>query len=213
MLQSIVLIPIVGALLLSLGFIGVLAEIFMRCYGLGAAISIIAFSLYFSGLLMSGDSEWIYVALFITGIILILIELHIPGFGIIGIIGAACTVISIVLSSPNIQYAMTSIIISILLTTIAAILIYRIAPKNSLFERLTLKFKLDKEEGFVGSDDYSHLLNKTGVSVTPLRPSGIAVIDGMRYDVVTQGEFIEKNTKIIVIDIEGRRIIVKENNI
>lgn len=213
MLQSIVLVPIIGALLLSLGFIGVLAEVFTRCYGLGATISVIAFSLYFSGLLISGNSEWIYVALFLTGIILMLVELHIPGFGIIGIAGAACTLTSIVLSSPSIQYAIISIIMSIFLTTIAAIVIYKISPKNSLFERLTLKFKMNKEEGFVGSDDYSYLLNKTGMSVTPLRPSGIAVIDGVRYDVVTQGEFISKNTKIIVINIEGRRIIVKENNI
>ena len=73
-----------------------------------------------------------------------------------------------------------------------------------------LSQKTDKESGFSANDDNSFLLNKEGVAVTQLRPAGIAKIESNRVDVVTNGEFIDAGTKIIVTDIQGRRIIVKK---
>jgi len=36
------------------------------------------------------------------------------------------------------------------------------------------------------------------------------MIDGHRVDVVTQGEFIERDREVEVIKVEGNRILVKE---
>ena len=41
-----------------------------------------------------------------------------------------------------------------------------------------------------------------------LRPSGLATIDDERIDVVTEGEVIQKDQPIKVIEIEGNRIVV-----
>jgi membrane-bound serine protease (ClpP class) len=49
---------------------------------------------------------------------------------------------------------------------------------------------------------------RTGTAVTLLRPSGKAKIDGEVYDVVTQGDFIPKGSRIRVLKISGTRIIV-----
>jgi membrane-bound serine protease (ClpP class) len=49
---------------------------------------------------------------------------------------------------------------------------------------------------------------RTGTAITLLRPSGIAVIDDRRYDVVTRGEFLEKGTPIRVVSAKGARIVV-----
>jgi membrane-bound serine protease (ClpP class) len=50
----------------------------------------------------------------------------------------------------------------------------------------------------------------TGRSVTDLRPAGIAEIDSQRLDVVTDGEYIDVDTPIVVIGVKGNRIIVEK---
>ena len=54
------------------------------------------------------------------------------------------------------------------------------------------------------------LLGKEGIALTVLRPSGTAVINNERLDVVTEGDFIDQNTKITVIKVEGVRIVVRK---
>jgi membrane-bound serine protease (ClpP class) len=49
---------------------------------------------------------------------------------------------------------------------------------------------------------------RTGTAITPLRPSGKAMIDERRYDVVTRGDFLEKGTPIRVVSAKGARIVV-----
>jgi membrane-bound serine protease (ClpP class) len=53
------------------------------------------------------------------------------------------------------------------------------------------------------------LLEKTGVAKTALRPSGTAVIDGERVDVVTEGNLIEPGTPVRVVAVEGLRVVVR----
>lgn len=54
-----------------------------------------------------------------------------------------------------------------------------------------------------------HLLNRSGTTVTPLRPGGMAEIAGERVDVVTSGEPVERGQNVTVISVEGSRILVR----
>ena len=51
--------------------------------------------------------------------------------------------------------------------------------------------------------------DQCGVAYTQLRPSGTALINGKRVDVVTEGSLIEKGTAIRVVDTEGLRVVVR----
>src|SRR5437867_4223838 len=53
------------------------------------------------------------------------------------------------------------------------------------------------------------LLHQSGVAHTPLRPSGTALINGKRVDVVTEGPFIERGAPVKVVAVEGVRIVVR----
>jgi membrane-bound serine protease (ClpP class) len=53
------------------------------------------------------------------------------------------------------------------------------------------------------------LVGKTGVVVTPLRPSGTILIDGKRVNVKTQARFIEKDQTVTVIASDGLDWIVE----
>lgn len=55
------------------------------------------------------------------------------------------------------------------------------------------------------------LIGASGISVTPLRPAGTAAIGGERIDVVTEGGFIDAQTAISVVKVEGGRVVVKES--
>jgi membrane-bound serine protease (ClpP class) len=54
------------------------------------------------------------------------------------------------------------------------------------------------------------LIGRTGETITNLRPSGIALIDDQRVDVVAEGEFVGSGKEIVVVKVEGNRILVKE---
>ena len=53
------------------------------------------------------------------------------------------------------------------------------------------------------------LLHQTGTAMTSLRPSGMAMINEERVDVVTEGQMIERGTPVKVVAIEGMRVIVR----
>ena len=53
------------------------------------------------------------------------------------------------------------------------------------------------------------LVGKSGKTLTPLRPTGVALIDGHRVDIVTRGEFVETEIEVEVILVEGNRVVVR----
>ncbi|MGA1203341.1 MAG: NfeD family protein [Planctomycetota bacterium] len=53
------------------------------------------------------------------------------------------------------------------------------------------------------------LIGREGTTITPLRPAGLAKIAGDRYDVVTDGTFLEKGVSIVVVETAGNRILVR----
>ncbi|MDI6860712.1 MAG: NfeD family protein [Caldisericia bacterium] len=55
-----------------------------------------------------------------------------------------------------------------------------------------------------------NLSGKRGKVITTLRPSGTIEIDGKRYDAISLGEFIEKDSRVKVVKIEGNKIIVEK---
>jgi membrane-bound serine protease (ClpP class) len=52
-------------------------------------------------------------------------------------------------------------------------------------------------------------IGKRGTALSPLRPAGIAELESERVDVVSQGEYIEANTPIEVVRVDGNRIVVR----
>ena len=61
-----------------------------------------------------------------------------------------------------------------------------------------------------GTEDFSELVGKNGIASTVLRPSGNATIDGKLYSVVAQSSLIDSGKEIVVVDVEGVKITVKE---
>ena len=203
---------VVSTLLLTLGIAGVLIEIFTPGFGLPGGIGIVALGLYFGGGILSGVSGWEAVLLFIVGLGLLIAEVFvIPGFGIAGVLGIAALFGSIFLSTPNPQTAVQSLVIAIIGSAVLIFVVLRFTPGRKVFQRLILHTDESAELGYTSADPaLKALIGRVGISKTTLRPSGTADLDGQFVDVVTSGEFIPAGTPIIVINVEGMRVVVRK---
>ena len=202
--------PVVAPILLSLGFVGLMTEIFTQGWGVAGFIGLTAFTLYFGGHMIAGLAGWEAIILFIAGIILLTVEVFVPGFGIPGISGAVSIIASIFLASASVETALRTILISLIGSIVLLILIFKYFTKSRFLSRLVLFEREDKDMGYIGPKNFSEILGKTGSTVTPLRPSGSVLIEGIRMDVVTEGTFISANKPVEVVKVEGARVVVRE---
>lgn len=154
----------------------------------------------------------IAIILFIAGFILIGIEMAIPGFGVPGISGIICLVVAIFLVSDSfIEGAVIALVVLGLLSIMFAIIL-GLLSKAKLKLPLILKDEQNKEKGFISNSDLNYLLGRQGVAVTDLRPTGTADFDGIEFDVISEGKYILKGTKLTIYKVQGSKLIVKANS-
>lgn len=155
------------------------------------------------------DITWVQVLLLIIGIALVVFEMFHPGFGAPGIIGGILLFLGIIWTAKSVFEAGIMIVIILAILGIALTFVLQSATKGRLSRILILKEAQKKEDGYIGSEDLNYFIGKEGIVFSILRPSGIADFDGVKLDVVSEGEFIPKDTKVKIIKVEGRRIVVK----
>ena len=148
----------------------------------------------------------------LLGIIMLIVEMFMPGFGLPGIAGLLLMAAAIVLTwldyGPLAGLGATLIVI-----TLSAIMV-SVSLKSATSGRISrsaliLKDGQTRAEGFRTSESLERYLGKTGTTYTVLRPAGTADIEGDRVDVVSMGEFIDKGVPIRVEEIEGARVLVR----
>jgi membrane-bound serine protease (ClpP class) len=96
--------------------------------------------------------------------------------------------------------------------TILAFLIVAalIAIVVKLVRTVILKTSQNSVDGFQAKPkELAALAGQSGQSLSTLLPARVALIDGQRVDVVTDGEFIEPETKVEVVAVEGSRVVVR----
>ena len=146
------------------------------------------------------------IVLFAGGIILLLIEIFEPGFGVFGALGVILLIINIFVTANTVSQGVTLTLFTFAIIAVLFIIFLIVVAKGKL-GRMIHK---STESGYSGTKDLSHLVRKTGVVLTTCRPAGAAEIGGEKFDVVTLGEFIEVGANVVVVEVEGNRIVVKE---
>ncbi len=134
-------------------------------------------------------------------------EALLPSGGILAVIAAGLLGYSIytVFSAISFEAGMMIVLADIIILPIAALFGLKMLARSPL----SLQSSLRKSEGVVSYDEaLTDLAGKEGVSLTNLRPSGTARVDGKRIDVVTRGDYIEKGETVEVLKVEGSRVVV-----
>lgn len=147
----------------------------------------------------------------LLGLALLIIELLLPGFGVSGIMGILCLLAVIVIefltASATTAYIVAAVLIAILILMV--VLFIRSMKGGLLFRSpIVLKDQIDAEAVKLTSGPLDDLIGRKGTAVTPLRPSGIVLIDGKRYSVESQATFVDRDAEVTVVSVEGTKITV-----
>ena len=194
-------------LILSLAFC---QQLFYKKFGFYGIMSIISLAIYIAlHSYKTGISIFVFL-LFVGGVSLIALEMFIPG-GIVGTVGVITLVYAIIYVNES-TYNIAFIIIISFMLSIALFLFNRkvLNKKLNFLNQLVLNDAISTEDGYVASESRSDLVGSIMMSYTDLRPAGVAVLNEEKFDVVTDGDFIEKGNKIEVVRVEGMRIVVRK---
>lgn len=210
--------PVTSSLLITLGMLGIIIEIRTPGFGIPGVLGITSLALFFWGHWLVQLAGWEELLLFGSGLVLLVLEIFvIPGFGIVGILGIAALLAGLSLSLVGggatwefILKATSRVVFSLLVAVGASLLLLRFLPRLPFGRSLILQTGLSAGEGYASAPAGEPAwLGKSGTSLTPLRPAGIADIDGRRIDVVSEGEFIDSGVAITVTRVDGNRIVVR----
>jgi membrane-bound serine protease (ClpP class) len=216
-------------LLLLGGIIGAYLEFKIPGFGLAGITSAICFALFFLGHYFAGLAGWEVVALFVLGVLFVLVEVLFFAhstivFGVVGVLLMFASLLWAMIDRyPGQKFLPTGNMLKVPLLNLfatllaAAILIgilARLLPRTSIYRRFILSATNPPGPSLAGvprTFAMAQLLipGMRGRALTILRPSGKAEFDDHIVDVVTEGEFIAPETPIAIVSADGMRVVVR----
>lgn len=201
--------PITVTILLCIVSLGLVFQLFSPHFGFGGILSILALVSFYVAHIVVGYASWLSLVLLVVGIILLLLELLLPG-GIVGSIGFAILIMSLLSSGADTLHMAYAILTALIVAVIGMVIMVKFFGKKlNVFNKMVLNDSTDTEKGYVSNNNRVDLLGKVAITTTPLRPSGTAMLGDERIDVVTEGGYIDAHKKVAIIKVEGVRIVVR----
>lgn len=210
--------PILSSALMTIGLLGIILELRTPGFGLPGIIGVASLGLFFWGHWLVRLAGWEELLLVGLGLLLLALELFVlPGFGIAGVLGILALVGGLTLSligagvtGAMLLQALGRVALSVLLAIAAALALFPLLPRLPYARSLVLDTGLASATGYASAPESDRRwLGRRGVAATPLRPAGIADLNGERVDVVSLGEYIDTGTPIEVLRVDGNRIVVR----
>jgi len=222
--------PIVSSLLMTFGFLGLLMELYTPGFGVGGTIGVVCLALFFLGQYAAHLAGWEELLIFAFGFVLLLLEVFvIPGFGITGVAGIGLMVTALVMAMIDLELpwdvsfelgyaqqslsrALVRIAVALAALLVGAFVFGKYFPGSGLGKKLILASSTAASAGYVSAKvGLEGLVGKQGTAHSTLRPAGIALIEGRRVDVVSEGEFIDPGAAIEVVQVDGNRVVVRKS--
>lgn len=200
-------------LLLTLVFVSIVVLLLtpMLKTGLIMAIGSLSAFFYFSAI-----DSWIPILLLVVGLLLIILEIFVPDFGLLGILGFASIVLGLYYTTGEFGKTITDLVIALAVSSIVIIFLFKRGYSFTNWDRFVLNAQIKNEEQIERiNEDMELAAGMLGKAITPLRPSGKALFENMQtpFDVLSDDGHITQGTKIIIQEIIGNKIVVRKNNI
>jgi membrane-bound serine protease (ClpP class) len=222
-------ITALAPLLLLGGILGAYLEFKIPGATWPAIISAICFALFFLGHYVAGLAGWEVVALFVLGMVLVLIEVLFFAhstivFGVAGVFLMLASLLWTMIdhypgqgffpTGKMLAVPLLNMFIAILGSFVVIAMLARYLPRTSVYRRFALMDSNPPGPSLaVAPRQFATALalapGMQGTAVTVLRPSGKARFSDQVVDVVTGGEFIASETPVTVIQTDGMRIVVR----
>lgn len=152
----------------------------------------------------------VLVALILVGLALVAVEVTVvPGLNVVGVLGAVGAAIGVVIAF--VEYGVLGGLGALAATILASGGLAYVLWESGAWDRFVLTTSLTAGDSIVDepADSRARLLGRTGAAITPLRPAGLAEIDGARVEVVTEGSFVAAGSRVRVVALDRRRVLVR----
>ena len=216
-------LTVISPLLLLVGIVGVYIEFKTPGFGIPGIVGIVAFALYFLGGYVAGLSGLEWTVVFIIGLSLFVLELFFfPGTLLLGITGAAMMLAALVMAMVDfypgmpavpsfglLQQSLFNVLLSCALAMVVMIVLSRFLLKTPLFHRLVATGASGSVSVARQAQAQASRIGEIGVAVSPLRPGGKAQFGSSTLDVITQGEMIERGTRVKILGFSGHEAVVE----
>lgn len=204
---------------------GIFFELQAPGLGVSIIIAILAAIAFFAPLYFNGYAENWEILIFVSGVILLVLEIFvIPGFGVAGISGIVLLVSGLILSMiRNVNFDFSEISSAELNNAIAIVLFAMVGfgvilyffgsglLKSKAFQKIVLHDTIGKGAAVQQANlELSTLIEQHGTAHTALRPMGRVLINGITFEAKTNGEFIDKGGNIVVTRIDNQYLVVNE---
>ena len=201
---------ILQVLLIAVMFLSVMVEVKTGGLGVGVLLGIVAAAVFWGSQYTRGLVELYHIAVFLAGVLMIIVEILLPTVGLLAGLGVAAMLYSIVLALGGGSGALAALGIALVISIVLFLLIVSRLPSSKLWNKIVLQKSSRTEEGYVSAEEQLDIVGKVGEVLTELRPSGTARIDGRPVDVISEGTFIQKGKQIVVLSVNGSRVVVRE---
>lgn len=217
--------PVISGLLLMCGVMGIYMEMKTPGFGWYGIVGILSLCLFMGSRMVLGLSDWFDLALVLAGVALIAVEIfYLPGFGWAGISGFICLFLGLYLALTRVPVprytwdferladAGTTMAIATVSFLFLAYAVWKYLPQTAIGHRLFLRESQQAASGWVSPSPVVPSLTpgSRGKALSMLRPAGKGLFDGKIVDIETEGSFIEPGRVVVVIAVEGNRILVRE---
>src|SRR5262245_1027458 len=158
------------------------------------------------------DPLFLAYLLIAVGVILVIAELFVPSGFILVVIGACCALVGVGLLfvHGSIETALMALLSLCVGGPLLGCLIFYLWPYSPMGRRLIKTAEQDVTVATMsGNAELEALRGKTGRTVSPLRPSGVAVFDGRRIDVITEGLMVEPGQWVKCVEVRANKVIVR----
>jgi len=201
---------ILQVLLIAVMFLSVMVEVKTGGLGVGVLLGIVAAAVFWGSQYTRGLVELYHIAVFLAGVLMIIVEILLPTVGLLAGLGVAAMLYSIVLALGGDIGALAALGIALVISIVLFLLIVSRLPSSKLWNKIVLQKSSRTEEGYVTAEEQLDIVGKVGEVLTELHPSGTARIDGRPVDVISEGTFIQKGKQIVVLSVNGSRVVVRE---
>ncbi len=152
---------------------------------------------------------WFMVLLTAIGLTLIAVDFYLPGF-VLGSIGIVLMLVAVGVCyrSYGLNWAAATFIGEAVLGMGVGYAAIKFLPETAAGKRMILSHQ--QKDMRSNTPPGTDLVGREGVAHTLLRPSGMALLDGKRLDVVAESGMIDRGAAVKVIAVEGTRIVVRK---
>jgi len=218
--------PFIRFLLILGGMLGLFLEFQLPGFGVPGLVGLGCFAVFFGTGLITGYVNTFELILFLGSLALIGLELLvIPGFGVAGVLGITGLLVSLVLAMyrggggsldwDELTEGLLTTFLSVACGIVSIYFCAKYLPKNPFVRKAGLVHEEsiwgDARPGTppAGGDRDQWPIGAEGVAVTALRPSGKVKVGDRLIDVVTESDFIEAGTPVVVVRKVGPRTVVR----